>query len=77
MYYTQDWEDSEASVRLLASLEPELVVPGHGQAMRGIVMRTALKTLARNFASVAVPQNGSYVTHPANIQSGTAYQSPY
>lgn len=77
MYYTQDWDDSEKSVRLLASLEPELAVTGHGPAMRGIIMRTALKTLARDFAGVAVPKKGTYVAKPATVETGTAYASPY
>lgn len=73
MYYTQNWEDAENSVRRLASLEPDLVVTGHGPAMRGLIMRTALKTLARNFADVAVPKNGRYLRHPTDAESGSAY----
>jgi glyoxylase-like metal-dependent hydrolase (beta-lactamase superfamily II) len=77
MYYTQNWDQAEASVRLLASLEPELTVTGHGPAMRGILMRSALKTLAHEFAGVAVPKSGRYVSEPAHAETGTAYRSPY
>jgi len=48
-------------VRRLAPLEPELVVTGHGPAMRGPIMRSALHVLARNFESIAVPAHGRYV----------------
>lgn len=73
MYYTQNWEAAENSVRLLASLEPDLAVTGHGPAMRGLIMRTALKTLARNFAEVAVPKNGRYMRNPTDPETGSAY----
>ena len=46
-YYTMDWEKSAASVRQLAVLQPEVVVSGHGPAMRGRAMRAALHELAR------------------------------
>lgn len=73
MYYTQNWVDAENSVRFLASLEPDLAVTGHGPAMRGLIMRSALKTLARNFAEVAVPKNGRYLHHPTDPETGSAY----
>jgi glyoxylase-like metal-dependent hydrolase (beta-lactamase superfamily II) len=55
MYFTPDWIAAAASVRALSALAPELVVTGHGQAMRGEAMRTALAALARDFERVAVP----------------------
>jgi glyoxylase-like metal-dependent hydrolase (beta-lactamase superfamily II) len=76
MYYTQDWADARRSVELLASLEPEFVVCGHGHAMRGQEMRTALHALARDFDRVAVPEHGRYVTEPARPETGTAYAPP-
>jgi glyoxylase-like metal-dependent hydrolase (beta-lactamase superfamily II) len=56
MYYTEDWEMAARSVRDLAELEPELVITGHGRAMQGESMRQALKTLARDFEDIAVPE---------------------
>jgi glyoxylase-like metal-dependent hydrolase (beta-lactamase superfamily II) len=73
MYYTQNFEDAEASVKRLAQLEPELVVTGHGRAMRGPAMLRALQTLARDFKAVAVPDRGIYVEHPTSAVAGTAY----
>ncbi|MGZ4961554.1 MAG: MBL fold metallo-hydrolase [Limisphaerales bacterium] len=73
MYYTQNFLDAELSVEKLAALEPELVITGHGRAMHGPAMRTALNELARNFKAAAVPDNGKYVQHPASVVAGTAY----
>jgi glyoxylase-like metal-dependent hydrolase (beta-lactamase superfamily II) len=64
-YFTPDWANARTSVEALAALEPELVVTGHGQAMRGAEMRAALHALARDFDRVAVPDHGRYVDNPA------------
>lgn len=60
-YYTPDWAAAEESVRLLAELEPERVITGHGAAMQGSEMRQALHQLAENFERIAVPEQGRYV----------------
>lgn len=64
MYFTPDWISAKASVEKLAALAPEIAVTGHGQAMRGPLMREALTALAREFDRVAVPEHGKYVLHP-------------
>lgn len=61
MYYTPDWEQARESVRRLSALEPELVITGHGRAMRGSELRGALRLLARDFDRIAVPERGRYV----------------
>lgn len=76
-YFTQDWQAARDSVQRLAALEPELVVSGHGRAMHGEAMRTALHALAENFESVAVPKNGAYVQHPTRAADGSAYPPPH
>ena len=76
MYFTPDWEKAGASVRRLAELEPEVAVTGHGPAVQGADLRAALHTLARDFDSVAVPQHGRYVGHPAREEDGSAYPAP-
>jgi glyoxylase-like metal-dependent hydrolase (beta-lactamase superfamily II) len=73
-YFTQDWNAARASVARLDQLAPELVVTGHGLAMRGTEMRAALHQLATSFDSVAVPKGGRYVRDPAGIESGAAYR---
>lgn len=47
-------------MRELATLQPELVVTGHGQAFQGEEMREGLNTLATNFDEIAVPGEGTY-----------------
>jgi glyoxylase-like metal-dependent hydrolase (beta-lactamase superfamily II) len=74
-FITQDWVQSKGSVQRLAELEPELVVTGHGHAMRGAEMRAALHTLARDFDAVAVPRRGQYVDHPAKPFGGSGYRA--
>ncbi len=67
MYFTPDWASAKTSVELLAALEPEVAVTGHGQALRGAEMRDALHLLARDFDRIAVPKHGRYVNqanHP-------------
>jgi glyoxylase-like metal-dependent hydrolase (beta-lactamase superfamily II) len=57
MYFTQSWPDAELSAQRIAALEPELLVTGHGKAVRGEEMRQGLRTLAAVFPEVAVPEN--------------------
>ena len=64
-YYTIDWPAAEESVMELASLEPEVVVTGHGVAMRGARLTRDLRNLAANFRERAVPSRGRYVRQPA------------
>jgi glyoxylase-like metal-dependent hydrolase (beta-lactamase superfamily II) len=77
MYYTQDWEAARESVRRLAALRPETVVTGHGPAMQGPEMQSALNILANYFNEVAVPKRGRYVNEPARAnEKGTIYIPP-
>lgn len=73
-YFTVDWEASEVSAQTLSGLEPETLVPGHGRPMRGEEMRAALRRLAADFRSVAVPETGRYVGAPARVEDGDAYR---
>jgi len=54
-YFTPDWISAKQSVKSLARLDPEIVVTGHGAAMSGPIMRSALHELAERFDEVAVP----------------------
>jgi glyoxylase-like metal-dependent hydrolase (beta-lactamase superfamily II) len=63
-YFTPDWISAQASVEKLAALEPEIAITGHGPAMRGEEMRDALRLLARDFQTIAVPEHGRYVSEP-------------
>lgn len=75
MYFTQNWEEARDSVRMIAGLEPMLVVTGHGRAMEGPDMTAALHVLAENFDEVAVPKDGRYVRQPTSAEDGSAYTS--
>ena len=75
MYFTQNFQQARDSVQRLAALEPELVITGHGPALRGSKMRAALHALADNFDEVAVPEHGKYVLNPTDAASGTAYDT--
>ena len=68
MYFTSDWAAARESVERLAALEPEVAVTGHGRALRGAEMRTALHTLAREFDNVAKPQHGRFIDPPEGAQ---------
>ena len=57
MYFTPDWDSAGRSVRALAALRPDIVVTGHGQAMRGPQMQAALEDLAARFEDVAIPHH--------------------
>lgn len=60
-YLTTDWEAAWHSVRALEELEPEVVVPGHGQPLEGEELRSGLRRLVREFEDIAVPEYGRYV----------------
>lgn len=57
MYYTPDWNAARSSVQALAALSPEVVVTGHGPAVRGAEMRDALNRLSIEFDEIAVPED--------------------
>jgi len=74
MYFTVDWQKARTSVEMLAKLDPELVIPGHGRAMRGPEMRASLRELAHRFDSIALPGRGKYLKKPALAEDGSAYE---
>ena len=61
MYFTPDWASAKASVRMLADLEPNLAITGHGQAIEGDELCTGMRILADRFDEIAVPEQGKYV----------------
>jgi len=76
-YFTYDWDSSQRSVKLLATLEPSLVATGHGVPMEGDKMRQALHDLADHFSEKAVPGSGGYLDDPALVNfEGVQYVPP-
>jgi len=63
-YFTTDWDAARDSVRQLASLQPRVIAPGHGQPMSGDETAAALQELAARFDQVGRPDHGRYVDHP-------------
>lgn len=60
-YLTTDWQAAWESVKKLAALNPELIVPGHGTSMEDEKLEGGLKQLAQNFGEVAIPDYGKYI----------------
>jgi len=75
-YFTPDWDRARESVRALAALAPDLLVPGHGQPWRGEVMRDAVYVLAEHFDRAERPRFGRYATQPAIADSGGIVMLP-
>ena len=73
-YFTHDWQAAERSVAALAALEPEIALTGHGRAVHGPALRTALHALSQRFRDVAVPKGGHYVADPQLAEDGSAYK---
>lgn len=64
-YFTTDWTAAAKSVAALAALRPNLVVTGHGKAMKGPEMLERLSILARDFETLAVPEDKRSTLHDA------------
>ena len=60
-YLTTDWKLAYESVNTLEALRPQIVVPGHGNAMEGEDLTEGLRRLVDHFQSLAVPDHGRYV----------------
>ncbi|MEJ7559125.1 MAG: MBL fold metallo-hydrolase [Pedobacter sp.] len=60
-YFTNDWDLAKSSVITLSKLEPEFIVPGHGQYLSGEKIKSDLINLAEHFDELAKPKFGKYV----------------
>jgi len=60
-YLTTDWKAAERSVNLLRDLNPMLVLPSHGQPMKGDELSRHLDLLTNYFEEIAVPEQGRFV----------------
>lgn len=66
-YLTTDWAAAWESVRRLEALRPQVVVPGHGTAMKGEELRTGLKKLVDEFDTLAIPEHGKFVENKDDV----------
>jgi glyoxylase-like metal-dependent hydrolase (beta-lactamase superfamily II) len=64
-YATPDWRSARQSVEALAALEPRLLATGHGRPISGSTVAEGLTMLARDFHTLAVPEQGRYVNESA------------
>lgn len=60
-YLTTDWKAAFDSVKKLAALKPDKVVPGHGVMMQGEDLKKGLKNLVDHFNEMTVPDHGKFV----------------
>lgn len=60
-YLTTDWKAAEESVKRLRDLKPSLVIPSHGQPMKGEELARHLDMLVHHFDQIAVPEQGRFV----------------
>lgn len=60
-YLTPDWDTAWKSVRRLESLNPQVVVTGHGIPMEGEELSRNLEKLARDFDKIAIPDYGKFL----------------
>lgn len=63
VYLTTDWPAAYDTVKRLNALHPQLIVPGHGDAMEGEELTEGLNKLVRDFEEVAVPAHGKFVNN--------------
>jgi len=64
-YFTIDWEKARRSVAAIATLQPAVLVTGHGASMEGPSVARELSALARDFDRRVRPKQGRYVSQPA------------
>lgn len=60
-YLTTDWKTAQQSVKRLRDLQPSLVIPSHGQPMKGDKLAEHLEMLVHNFNEIAVPEHSRFV----------------
>jgi glyoxylase-like metal-dependent hydrolase (beta-lactamase superfamily II) len=55
-YFTPDWKSARQSVQKLAALRPQIIAPGHGQAIAGQDAADRLAQMAAHFDEIARPK---------------------
>lgn len=74
-YFTSDWSEALGSVRDLADLSPNVLVPGHGVPMSGPALTHGLRRFADRFHG-EVPRQGRYVRTPARRGDDQTWELP-
>jgi glyoxylase-like metal-dependent hydrolase (beta-lactamase superfamily II) len=74
-YFTTDWSEALGSVRDLADLSPNVLVPGHGVPLSGPRLTRSLRAFADTF-HLEIPRRGRYVDAPARRREDGGYDLP-
>lgn len=74
-YFTTNWSDALGSVRDMADLSPNVLVPGHGLPMSGPRLTRSLRAFADGFHT-EVPRRGRYVAASARRRDDGDYDLP-
>lgn len=74
-YFTTNWGDALGSVRDLADLAPNVLVPGHGPPLSGPALSRGLRLLADRFHR-EIPPAGRYAHAPARVREDGGYDLP-
>jgi glyoxylase-like metal-dependent hydrolase (beta-lactamase superfamily II) len=72
-YATYDWDQSRASIQLLAGLQPRVVGTGHGKPLSGDTLAEDLLDFAAGFQP---PLHGRYVPEPARVDADGSFTAP-
>jgi predicted metal-dependent phosphotriesterase family hydrolase len=59
-YFTPEWEIAWDSVKILSSLNPYVVITGHGSPLYGEQLTSGLKKLSENFVESSIPKHSRY-----------------
>jgi glyoxylase-like metal-dependent hydrolase (beta-lactamase superfamily II) len=74
-YFTTNWSEALGSVRDLADLSPNGLVPGHGLPMTGPRLTRNLRAFADSFHR-EIPEHGRYVAKAARRREDGRYDLP-
>lgn len=56
-YFTSDWHAAQRSIRRLASLYPQTLVPGHGRPLAGAEVEAKFSQFAAEFSASPIPKS--------------------
>lgn len=72
VYFTLNWEEARDTCRKIYELKPQMIIPGHGNAIEGQKLLDGVKKLVDNFDELAIPKYGKFVdeTYKGKMKHG-------